>query len=58
MYGSVVSGLLLMDPLPSLITIFSKFVTEERHQSLVPSQETRGEVEGFAAQGAVRGRGR
>lgn len=56
LYGTAVSNILMMDPLPSLNMIFAKIVTEERHQTVSRTHETNSDVVGFMAQGAARGR--
>ncbi|XP_073119854.1 uncharacterized protein [Henckelia pumila] len=55
-YGTAVSHILMMDPLPSLNTVFAKIVTEERHQSVARDHATNSDVVGFAAHGAARGK--
>ncbi|XP_073121889.1 uncharacterized protein [Henckelia pumila] len=55
-YGIAISHILMMDPLPSLNTVFAKIVTEERHQSVARDHATNSDVVGFAMHGAARRR--
>ncbi|XP_073138193.1 uncharacterized protein [Henckelia pumila] len=56
LYGTAVSHILMMDPLPSLNTVFAKIVTEERHQSIARDHATNSDTVGFAVHGTARGR--
>ncbi|CAO2841663.1 unnamed protein product [Amaranthus hypochondriacus] len=54
-FGNVQSNMLMQDPLPSLNTVFSKAITEERNNAISRSHDKKGEVVGFAMQGNSRG---
>ncbi|XP_065881032.1 uncharacterized protein [Euphorbia lathyris] len=55
-YSAVVSGLLMMDPLPSLNYAYAKVATDERHHTVVEAHEARPDNVGFAASGSAGGR--
>ncbi|CAO2838307.1 unnamed protein product [Amaranthus hypochondriacus] len=49
-FSHVQSNMLMQDPLPSLNTVFSKAITEERNLSLLRSNDRKTEAIGFATQ--------
>lgn len=53
-FGSVVSTLLMMDPIPSLNVAYAKVVADERKQTVADAQESRPEVVGFATLGGTQ----
>ncbi|KAL2922004.1 Major viral transcription factor ICP4-like protein, partial [Bienertia sinuspersici] len=56
-FGSIVSTLLMMDPIPSLNVAYAKVISNERKQTVAIAQETRpSSVVGFAISGAAHGR--
>ena len=55
-YKTVVDGLLMMDPLPTLSYAHGKVLSAERHSSVVDAQETRGDIVGFSVDGTAQGR--
>ncbi|KNA05415.1 hypothetical protein SOVF_190600, partial [Spinacia oleracea] len=57
LYGNVQSNILMQDPLPSLNSVFSKALTQERKDSLSRTTEKRNEAIGFATPGTSRNRG-
>ncbi|KAL2942043.1 Antiviral helicase SKI2 [Bienertia sinuspersici] len=55
-YCEVASGLLMLDPLPTLSYAHGKVLSAERHQIIANSQDTRPEVVGFATEGTAPSR--
>ena len=56
-FGTVVSGLLLMDPLPSLNVVYAKIISDERKQAVTDSSDSvRSTAVGFAASSMASGR--
>ncbi|KAL2938513.1 Retrovirus-related Pol polyprotein from transposon RE1, partial [Bienertia sinuspersici] len=55
-YREVASGLLMLDPLPTLSYAHGKVLSAERHQIIANSQDTRPEVVGFATEGTAPSR--
>lgn len=55
-FGSVVSSLLMMDPLPSVSIVYSKIVSDESKQALGDAQEPHPSDVGFVVSGAAQGR--
>ncbi|KAJ3685421.1 hypothetical protein LUZ61_014585 [Rhynchospora tenuis] len=49
-FGTVRTQILSMDPLPNLSRVYSMIIQEERHRSVVRSQEDRRDAVGFAVQ--------
>ncbi|KMS94936.1 hypothetical protein BVRB_013950, partial [Beta vulgaris subsp. vulgaris] len=57
-FGTLVSGLLMMDPLPSLNVAYSKIIPDERNQTVSEAQEhSRPDAVGFSTSGGASGRG-
>lgn len=56
-FGNMVSNVLMLDPLPSLNTVFAKAITEERRYHVARTNDGKIDNVGFAAHGGVRGRG-
>ncbi|KAJ8631367.1 hypothetical protein MRB53_024690 [Persea americana] len=55
-YRDVASGLLMLDPLPSLSYAHGKVLSAERHQSVTDAQDSRNDVVGFAVDGVAQSR--
>lgn len=55
-FGSIVSNLLMMDPIPSLNVAYAKVVSDERKQTLADVNEARADVVGFVAFGSASSR--
>ncbi|KAF9622131.1 hypothetical protein IFM89_029415 [Coptis chinensis] len=55
-YHEVASGLLMLDPLPSLSYAHGKVLSAERHQSVTAAQDSRNDVVGFAIDGVAQSR--
>ncbi|KAF9589111.1 hypothetical protein IFM89_019161, partial [Coptis chinensis] len=55
-YHDVASGLLMLDPLPSLSYAHGKVLSVERHQSVTAAQDSRNDVVGFVIDGVAQSR--
>ncbi|KAL2933792.1 Retrovirus-related Pol polyprotein from transposon TNT 1-94 [Bienertia sinuspersici] len=55
-YKTVVDGLLMMDPLPTLSYAHGKILAAERHNTVVAAQEPRHDAVGFAVDGHASSR--